>query len=576
MASSRAPSAPITVRFMIQDPGARQSGQDKTTKIALARSHAAKHVGRRTRWERQMSYRRELERDSSQRHKPEKPIAHDGMDDDAHDQQSESSKVLVHNALTQSKRDPFSPYNASEHPAVFQDLIEYTYDKLWPDLIEVQGKPAVHPGRRQWRLAAQECPAVHHVHLASVADFGKAMYDAAGYGAMFDRLRLFHHTKALRLVRQVIQNMDPNGIPTDSLVMAVYNLSYQGLDWDKRVFPECHPPPPTLNARFLARYGRKIPHAEHMRAMNLLIQAKGGLEEVKLIGIAEMIWLWSLNNCTTLIQQPSFPLLKSYEDLLTDYTENVKKSPGNGTFGRLGTGFLLLPARDAIGRLREYLLCTAAVTVELSHLEPGYEKTREWRRLLAVARANHHQILALPTEIPLSEAGSEEERLIFAITRLGALLYNDMVVYPQIDSSEIKPRLARTLRHALTEKFLKFTPGGGREEYRPLVLWTLLLGCIGATFTPDRPWFVAQLHERSAQLGLVKFADFKAVMACYLWFENMDEPARKAWYAGSNVFRTQHLGEGEEGADEDKNKDQPKDTNRDREKDKDSKHQADV
>ncbi|KIY04179.1 uncharacterized protein Z520_00871 [Fonsecaea multimorphosa CBS 102226] len=567
MASSNASSAPITVRFMIQDPGSRQTGQDKTIKIAQARSHAAKYVGRRARWERQMSFRREMECESSQRHEQEKRTADDGANDGTEDQTPESSKVVVHNALTQSKRDPFSPYDASEHPAVFQDLIEYTYDKLWPDLIEVQGKPAVHPGRRQWRLAAQECSAVHHVHLASVADFGKAMYSAYGYSAMFDRLRLFHHTKALRLVRQIIQNMEPNDIPTDSLVMAVYNLSYQGLDWDKRVFPESHPPSPTLGARFLIRYGRKVPHAEHIRAMNLLIQAKGGLEEIELIGIAEMIWLWSLNNCTTLIQPPSFPLLKSYEKLLTEYTERVKISLRNGTFGRLGTGFLVLPARDAIGRLRERLLVTAAITVDLCHLEPGYERTREWRRLLAVARANHHQILDMPTEIPVSEAGSEEERLIFAITRLGALLYDDMVVYPQIDSSEIKPRLAHALRRALTEKFHKFTPGGGREEYRPLVLWTLLLGCIGATYTPhDRPWFVSQLHERSAQLGLNKFQDFKAAMGCYLWFENLDGPARKAWSEGENAFRTKHT---EQDEDEVEDKHTPKD------KDKDSKSQGD-
>ncbi|OAL37659.1 hypothetical protein AYO20_03166 [Fonsecaea nubica] len=548
MASANTPSAPITIQFMIHDPGSYQSGQDKNIKIAQARRHAARYVGRRARWERQISWRREMERESSQRQEQDIQATDDGADD----QPSESSKALVHNALSQSKRDPFSPYSASEHPAVFQDLIEYTYDKLWPDLIEVQGKPAVHPGRRQWRLAAQECPAVHHVHLASVADFGKAMYHAHGCSAMFDRLRLFHHTQALRLVRQIIQNMDPDAIPTDSLVMAVYNLSYQGLDWDKRVFPESHPPPPTLNARFLVRYGRKVPHAEHIRAMNLLIQAKGGLEEIELVGIAEMIWLWSLNNCTTLIQHPSFPLLKSYERLLTEYTENVKRSLRNGTFGRLGTGFLVLPAREQIGKLREHLLCTASVTGDLTRLEPGYETTRAWRRLLAIARANHHQILALPPEIPLSEAGSEEERLIFAVARLGALLYDDMVVYPQIDSSEVKPRLASMLRGALTEKFLKFIPAGGREEYRPLVLWTLLLGCIGATFTSDRRWFVDQLHERSAQLGLAEFADFKAAMTSYLWFENLEGPAWKAWAEGREVFYPPDAEE--EGSEEGKSK----------------------
>jgi hypothetical protein len=165
------------------------------------------------------------------------------------------------------------------------------YDTLWPGIIEVSGNPAIHPGRREWRLAAQENPAVYHVHLASVADFGKAMYHAHGLSSEFDRLRLFHHTQALGLVRQMIQSMGANGIPTDALVMAVYNLSYQGTGWDYRVIPESHPPSPAFKARFLGRYGRKVPHDDHIRAMNTLIRAKGGLEEVELVGIAEMIWL---------------------------------------------------------------------------------------------------------------------------------------------------------------------------------------------------------------------------------------------------------------------------------------------
>ena len=124
-----------------------------------------------------------------------------------------------------------------------------------------------------------------------MADFGKAFYHARGLSDEFDRLRLFHHTEALRLVRQMIQAMNAESIPSDALVMAVYNLSYQGTGWDYRVAPEIHPPSPLFRARLMGRFGRKTPHDDHVRALNALVRAKGGLEEIKLAGIAEMIWL---------------------------------------------------------------------------------------------------------------------------------------------------------------------------------------------------------------------------------------------------------------------------------------------
>lgn len=165
------------------------------------------------------------------------------------------------------------------------------YDVLWPEMIEVSGNPAVHPGRREWRLASLENSAVYHVHRATVADIGKAFYHSDGLSDEFDKLRLFHHTEALRLVRQLIQVTNRGTLPSDSLVMAVFNLSWQGTVWDHRVVPDSHPPSPLFKARLLGMFGRKIPHDDHVRALNALVKVKGGLEEIKLAGIAEMVWL---------------------------------------------------------------------------------------------------------------------------------------------------------------------------------------------------------------------------------------------------------------------------------------------
>ncbi|KIW64589.1 hypothetical protein PV04_09512 [Phialophora macrospora] len=526
MASTRTSSAPMPIRIMMQDPGSRQSRREKHQQIAAARSHAAKHIAREARWQRQVNWRQEKNSHSSGR-----ATSSDKASDD--DEDRRGSQSVIQTALSQNRRDPFSPYDASQHPTIFQELIEYAYDTLWPNLIEVSGNPVIHPGRREWRLAAQENPAVYHVHLASVADFGKAIYHAHGLSGQFDRLRLFHHTQALGLVRQMIQSMGTNGIPTDALVMAVYNLSYQGTGWDYRIIPESHPPSPVFKSRFLGGYGRKVPHDDHIRAMNTLIRAKGGLEEVRLVGIAEMIWLWSLDNCSAHIRTPDFPLLKQYEAALVDYKRKLATSLRDGTPEGQGSAFLVLSGRGDICRLRDCLLCTATITAELGVLAQGDEGACSFRGLLKIARANHHQLLSIPADSKDHDTGEDEEdRIIFSVTRLAALLYHDIVIFPQVDTSGIKPRLADQLRHNLSRRSPSLAPRAGRIEYRGLVLWALLLGSIGSTWTKNRNWFVEQLHRRSKLLGIETFAELKTYMSRYIWFENMDGPALRAWSEG--------------------------------------------
>ncbi|ETI21572.1 hypothetical protein G647_07919 [Cladophialophora carrionii CBS 160.54] len=108
---------------MMQNPGSRQSRREKHQQIAAARSHAAKHIAREARWQRQVHWRQEKDSQSSSGQSPSTDKASEDGDGDAHGQRD--SPVVLRTAVTQNKRDPFSPYDASLHPAIFQDLIEY-------------------------------------------------------------------------------------------------------------------------------------------------------------------------------------------------------------------------------------------------------------------------------------------------------------------------------------------------------------------------------------------------------------------------------------------------------------------
>ena len=60
-----------------------------------------------------------------------------------------------------------------------------------------------------------------------------------------------------------------------------------------------------------------------------------------------------------------------------------------------------------------------------------------------------------------------------------------------------------------------------------MLLWAALMGGIAATYTPDRAFFVEQLHVHRR---CDTFAMFKLYMSRYLWWDYVvDDPARKIW-----------------------------------------------
>ena len=216
--------------------------------------------------------------------------------------------------------------------------------------------------------------------------------------------------------------------------------------------------------------------------------------------------------------------------LLSNYDRTIQTSIREGTFEGLGSGFLTLPESGTIGKLRDCLLCTAAITDDLEALRPYQPNSPKFRHLLRAARGVHHRLLSLPMDIEdFGTVESEEYRLLYRISCLAALLYHDIVIFPHVDTSGIKPQLAERLRQVLGEGALDIVLGSGSDRYSGIVLWALLLGSIGATWTSHQYWFIEQLRSRNQQLGIANFEQFKTFMSQYLWFENVDEPALKVW-----------------------------------------------
>jgi hypothetical protein len=115
-----------------------------------------------------------------------------------------------------------------------------------------------------------------------------------------------------------------------------------------------------------------------------------------------------------------------------------------------------------------------------------------------------------------------------------------MVLYPMPSCTRIKPRLAAEMKHFLEE--FKYTPElkaaiGSSSATSDLLLWTLVLGGIAASFTLHRPWFENRLRcmlrfsrRPSQEADRKTWIDFKARVSKFLWWDFVvDSPALDLW-----------------------------------------------
>jgi hypothetical protein len=115
-----------------------------------------------------------------------------------------------------------------------------------------------------------------------------------------------------------------------------------------------------------------------------------------------------------------------------------------------------------------------------------------------------------------------------------------MVLYPMPSCTRIKPRLAAEMKLFLED--FRYTPElkaaiSGSSALSDFLLWTLVLGGIAASFTPNRQWFENRLRcmlrfgRRPSQGSDRKtWIEFKSRVSKFLWWDFVvDSPALDLW-----------------------------------------------
>lgn len=121
------------------------------------------------------------------------------------------------------------------------------------------------------------------------------------------------------------------------------------------------------------------------------------------------------------------------------------------------------------------------------------------------------------------------ERQLANCCRLASLIYSDMVLYPMPANAQVKPRLAEELRRELEDFDWSMLTFGKLDHVDDLLTWILTFGCVAASFTCHREWFIQRLSKAITH-RLYEWQVFKSKMEIYLWWTPVCEfPARGAW-----------------------------------------------
>ncbi len=105
-------------------------------------------------------------------------------------------------------------------------------------------------------------------------------------------IRLYHKVQTMRLLKEELEH--PENIRLDDVILAILALSANEIETAANNIKEKKRSPfhsPLTSLQWLDVYG-SISHIEaHVLAMRYLIDQKGGLESIKLEGLAEVVAL---------------------------------------------------------------------------------------------------------------------------------------------------------------------------------------------------------------------------------------------------------------------------------------------
>ncbi|EER44707.1 conserved hypothetical protein [Histoplasma capsulatum var. duboisii H88] len=460
-------------------------------------------------------------------------------------------------------------------------LMRYAIFDLWPGLVLGAGnkKWTQEDVAQSWLPRAMSHPAL----------FTAFLYGAAGHLQTRQRLEsaiIAPQTREEKLEQIVCETetikqlnkmmLDPQQTALDEVILAVLCMAFNKTDyskWTSDIDPA--PKAPLRNLQWLQVYGGLSLNDQHVKGLLALIQTRGGLDQLKLPGLAETLSVSSIMLSTKYLAKPRLPFFPIFKDStsgktpkwpnlsshtcpmpinITNPASNIQPSPApyrlnnssNNSKGiNTSSSTETTSPGDIFARsniptalatvLRQIQNYSTVVNLHSQGLLPYLELAviadrRNWVQYELLSLKSIHE-LKEETEVvgpssPTSISQQPYNYKIYEPLRLTALIYSMLVIYPLPPAKRPFPRLCRMLKAALVAADIgNITPNDSCRNYHcwtgaaEMLLWVTMLGTMAARNTPSEDWYVERCRDVMRFVGVRSWEQLKAVMITVMWMD---------------------------------------------------------
>ncbi|RAK80829.1 uncharacterized protein BO72DRAFT_492817 [Aspergillus fijiensis CBS 313.89] len=482
-----------------------QQLRQKPTRAAI-RSHASRHNWR-----------------SHAKSTATKRPSHAPKDD--RPQQTRAHMHRIPEAVGLGLLDPFQTYPSQLDAATVSRMFEYSLQYLWPTIFMASSvAEQTLPTIRAWFTAGLNSPVLFSAFIHGAATHLQSRMLLSGAQQHNQKTAYEIQLSQLETVQRFNAAMQrPVDQWTDEVILAVNSLLYTSVDAETitaagNVSSSFSPVFDSMQS--LDVYAVLTQDNCHRRGLLAMIRQRGGLESIKLEGVAAVISCTEVIVATKNLTKPQL----EYRSMLSEQLHTTQRE--SPTLSFQSTAFELSQNR-LLGELRDFprgyleiLHDMVIYTDRIQSLVHGRVCQSQPQMLSLVEQRNwiQHRLLSLPSKDECVAPVS----FLYEPFRLAARIYSLAVILPLPMAVAPFARLAKLLQVEISQA-MEYEPVLSDAEV-DLLLWMVVLGGIASEGKRVRSWYETMLRHLLQGRDFICFAEVKSAMKKVLWLDLSCDP----------------------------------------------------